>query len=137
MDANDIRIKRQSLFNVDIEYRFFIIKSILEIYEKADKERRELDFDELKQIEDLPHYQDNRQDVLIGFNFFGLNDKYNIDDLILDAITIMDNLGGKDTKELFSDYCIGDLHGYKVWYEDKDEPDYTLYLSLEESTSAY
>ena len=106
MDTNDIRIKRQSLFNVDIEYRFFIIKSILEIYEKADKERRELDFDELKRIKDLPCYPDNRQETILGFNFFKLTNKYNIDDLILDAITIMDNLGGKDTKELFSDYCI-------------------------------
>lgn len=137
MDTNDIRIKRQSLFNVDIEYRFFIIKSILEIYEKADKERRELDFDELKRIKDLPCYPDNRQETILGFNFFKLTNKYNIDDLILDAITIMDNLGGKDTKELFSDYCIGDLHGYKVWYEGRDEPDYTLYFSLEDSTSAY
>ena len=58
--------------------------------------------------------------------------------LLIDAIKIMDHLGGADNKkETFVDYCIGDLHGYKVWYEDKNEPIYTLYYSFVESTTAY
>jgi hypothetical protein len=132
---------RQDLFNVDFDYRVYTINSILDIYAKADAENRDLTYDEEALIKSLPKYPDGRQDVLIEFNF----DKFNIDNILptkenvlIDAIKIMDNLGGADNKkETFVDYCIGDLHGYKVWYEDSDEPIYTLYYSYVESTTAY
>lgn len=135
--SKEVINSRQNLFNIDIEYGVSIIKSILAIYEEANNQNRELDFDENKKIEELPSYPDNRQSVLICFDFLKLKDECNIDKLIFDAITIMDNLCGKENKDTFRDYSIGNLHGYRVWYKDEEEPDYTLYYSLTESTSAY
>jgi len=132
---------RQNLFNLDFDYRVYTISSILDIYATAEAENRDLNYDEEELIKSLPKYPDGRQDVLIEFNF----DKFNNDSILptkknvlIDAIKIMDNLGGADNKkETFVDYGIGDLHGYKVWYEDEDKPIYTLYYSFVESTTAY
>ncbi len=132
---------RQDLFNLDFDYRVYTISSILDIYANAEAEDRDITYDEEALIKSLPKYPDGRQEVLIGFNFDKFNDENgfpNKKNVLIDAIKIVDNLGGVDNKkEIFVDYCIGDLHGYKVWYEDKNEPIYTLYYSFTESTTAY